>query len=57
MVTSFDNVLNTILTLPNDYKINVLITVRDYARERVIKKCQDIQNLVLLKLGALKMMK
>lgn len=37
MVTSLDNVLNTILTLPNEYGVKVIITVRDYARERIIK--------------------
>ena len=36
MVASLDNVLNTILTLSGDYEVKVLITVRDYARDRVI---------------------
>ena len=36
MVVSLDNVLQTLLSLPQKYKIKILITVRDYARERVI---------------------
>ena len=36
MVVSLDNVLDTILTLSAGYEIQVLITVRDYARDRVI---------------------
>lgn len=54
MVTSFDNVLNTILTLPNDYKINVLITVRDYARERVIKKVSRYSKPSIIKIRSFK---
>ncbi len=37
MVASLGNVLNTILTLPTDFDVKVLISVRDYAKERVIK--------------------
>lgn len=36
-VTSLDNVLNTISTLPDNYQISILLTVRIYAKERVIK--------------------
>ncbi len=36
MVVSLDNVLNTILTLPTDFDVKVLISVRDYAKGRVI---------------------
>ena len=36
MVVSMDNVLQTLLMLPPEYEIKILITVRDYARERVI---------------------
>lgn len=36
MVVSLDNVLQTLLTLPSEFEIKILITVRDYARERVI---------------------
>lgn len=54
MVTSFDNVLNTILTLPNDYKINILITVRDYARERVIKKVSRYSKPSIIKIRSFK---
>ena len=36
MVVSMDNVLQTLLMLPPEYEIKILITVRDYARKRVI---------------------
>ena len=36
MVVSLDNVLDTILTLPITFDVKVLISVRDYAKERVI---------------------
>ena len=36
MVVSLDNVLQTLLLLSPEYEIKILITVRDYARERVI---------------------
>ncbi len=36
MVVSLDNVLQTLLKLPTEYEIKILITVRDYAKERVI---------------------
>ena len=37
MVVSMDNVLQTLLMLPPEYEIKILITVRDYARKRVIR--------------------
>lgn len=36
MVMSLENVLDTILTLPESYEVNLLITVRDYAKDRVV---------------------
>ena len=36
MVASLENVLNTLLSLPQEYDIRILITVRDYAKTRVI---------------------
>ena len=36
MVVSLDNVLDTILTLPTDFDVKLLFSVRDYAKERVI---------------------
>lgn len=36
MVVSLDNVLDTILTLPTGFDVKLLISVRDYAKERVI---------------------
>lgn len=35
-VVSLDNVLHTLLTLSDEYEIKILITVRDYAQNRVI---------------------
>lgn len=36
MVVSLDNVLDTILALPKNFDVKILISVRDYAKERVI---------------------
>ena len=36
MVVSLDNVLQTLLSYPENYEIKILITVRDYAKKRVI---------------------
>ena len=36
MVVSLDNVLHTVLTISDRYDVKILITVRDYARDRVI---------------------
>lgn len=37
MISSLDNVANVLLNLPEKYDIKILITVRDYAKDRVIE--------------------
>ena len=54
MVTSLDNVFNTILTLPEEYEVNVLITVRDYAKDRVIKSVSEYSIPNILGIGCFK---
>ena len=54
MVASLDNVFNTILMLPEEYEVNVLITVRDYAKERVIKSASKYSIPNILEIGLFK---
>ena len=51
MVVSLDNVLQTLLTLPSEYEIKILITVRDYARERVITAVSKYTNPEVIEIG------
>ena len=53
MVVSLDNVLQTLLTLPTEYEIKILITVRDYARERVISTLSKYTTPEVIELGRL----
>lgn len=54
MVASLDNVLNTILTLSRDYEVKVLITVRDYARDRVIHSVLKYSKPNIIEIGRFK---
>lgn len=54
MVTSLDNVLHTILTYSEDYEIKVLITVRDYAKERVINTVLKYSKPNVIEIGRFK---
>lgn len=51
MVVSLDNVLQTLLTLPTEYEIKILITVRDYARERVISTVSKYTTPEVIEVG------
>ena len=51
MVVSLDNVLQTILSLPPEYEIKILITVRDYARERVITTVSKYATPEIIEIG------
>lgn len=53
MVVSLDNVLQTLLTLPTGYEIKILITVRDYARERVISTVSKYTSPEVIEIGRL----
>ena len=53
MVVSLDNVLQTLLTLPDGYEIKILITVRDYARERVISTVSKYSTPEVIEIGRL----
>ena len=53
MVVSLDNVLQTLLTLPPEYKIKILITVRDYAKERVIDTASKYSTPEIIEIGKL----
>ncbi len=44
MVVSLDNVLNTLLTYPEEYDIKILISVRDYAKEKLIGIAQKYSS-------------
>lgn len=37
MVSSLENVVSTLFSLGSEYKIKILISVRDYAKDRVFK--------------------
>lgn len=54
MVASLDNVLNSILTLSEDYKVKVLITVRDYAQDRVINLVSKCSTPNIIEIGRFK---
>ena len=54
MVASLDNVLNTILTLPKDYEVKILITVRDYAQDGVINLVSKYSIPNIIEIGRFK---
>ena len=54
MVASLDNVLNTVLTLSNDYEISILITVRDYAKDRVVSSVSKYTAPNIIDIGPFK---
>ena len=51
MVVSLDNVLQTLLSLPSEYEIKFLITVRDYARKRVITTVLKYSTPEIIEIG------
>lgn len=51
MVVSLDNVLQTLLTLSPEYEIKILITARDYARERVITTVSKYTTPEVIEIG------
>lgn len=54
MVASLDNVINTILTLSPDFDIRILISVRDYAKGRVIKVVSKYTTPNIIEIGPFK---
>ena len=54
MVASLDNVLNTILTLSEEYEVNLLITVRDYAKDRIINAVSKYANPSIIEIESFK---
>lgn len=54
MVASLDNVINTILTLSPDFDIRILISVRDYAKDRVIKVVSKYTTPNIIEIGPFK---
>ena len=54
MVASLDNVINTILTLSSDFDIRILISVRDYAKDRVIKVVSKYTTPNIIEIGPFK---
>ena len=42
LVASLENVLRTLLSLPQEYNVRILITVRDYAKARVINAVMQL---------------
>ena len=53
LVVSLDNVLQTLLSLSTEYEIRILITVRDYARERVIAAVSKYTEPEVIEIGRL----
>ena len=53
-VVSLDNVLDTILTLSTDFDVKVLISVRDYAKDRVIDAVSRYATLNIIQIGRFK---
>lgn len=51
MVSSLENVVSTLFSLGSEYKIKILISVRDYAKDRVFKIFSSFTNpeLILIK--------
>ena len=54
MVISLDNVINTILTLSSDFDIRILISVRDYAKDRVINVISKYTTPNIIEIGQFK---
>ncbi len=54
MVVSLDNVLDTILTLSTDFEVKVLITVRDYAKDRVVDAVSRYSTPKIIEIGRFK---
>ena len=54
MVASLENVLGTLLTLSTDFDVRVLISVRDYAKERVIDAVSQYILPNIIEVGRLK---
>lgn len=54
MVASLDNVINTILTLSSDFDIRILISVRDYAKDRVINVVSKYTTPNIIEIGSFK---
>lgn len=53
MVVGLDNVLQTLLALQPEYEIKVLITVRDYARKRVLSTISQYTFPSVIEIGKL----
>ncbi len=51
MVISLDNVFNTLLSLPAEYNVKLLITVRDYAKDKVIKSVSKYTEPEIVEIG------
>lgn len=54
MIASLDNVISTILTLSPDFDIRILISVRDYAKDRVIKVVSKYTTPNIIEIGPFK---
>ena len=54
MVTSLDNAISTILTLSSDFDIRILISVRDYAKDRVINVVSKYTSPNIIEIGPFK---
>ena len=54
MVVSLDNVFDTILTLPIEFDVKILISVRDYAKERVINAASKYTLPSIIEIGCFK---
>ena len=50
MVTSLYNTLDTLLTLPKKYEVNILITVREYAQTKVINAANNYSKPNIIKI-------
>ncbi|OFS30274.1 hypothetical protein [Abiotrophia sp. HMSC24B09] len=54
MVISLDNIFNTILTLPTDFDVRLLISVREYAKHSVLKAVSKYSEANIIEIGQFK---
>lgn len=54
VIASLDNVLQTLLTLPDEFDVKVLITVRDYAKDGVITAISNYAKPEIIQIDRLK---
>lgn len=54
MVASWEGVLSTLLSMPQEYDIKLLVTVRDYAKDRVLSSIKSVARYNVVEIGSFK---